>query len=150
MWNMPSQHCIHRREQSCLYSTCRSCYLQWLPSARMHSEGTVCLLLYISLLDCLLFVRLTKDMTYVLNGQWRSEISNGFLWNYSIAKLEREKANMQIHNGRLTTVWSIRVLCVPRRHQKMQRRACIASRMLSSSVVSPRQTLRETTSNSQS
>ena len=27
--------------------------------------------------------------------------------------------------------------------QKMQRRACIASRMLSSSVVSPRQTLRE-------
>ena len=42
-----------------------------------------------------------------------------------------------------TTVRSIRVLCVPRRHQKMQRRACIASRMLSSSVVSPRQTLRE-------
>ena len=35
--------------------------------------------------------------------------------------------------------------------EKMQRRACIASRMLSSSVVSPRQTLREqakTTSNS--
>ena len=29
------------------------------------------------------------------------------------------------------------------RNQKMQRRACIASRMLSSSVVSPRQTLRE-------
>ena len=31
------------------------------------------------------------------------------------------------------------------RHQKMQRRACIASRMLSSNVVSPRQTLRELT-----
>ena len=27
-------------------------------------------------------------------------MSNGFLWNCSVAKLEREKANMQIHNGR--------------------------------------------------
>ena len=44
---------------------------------------------------------------------------------------------MQIHNG----LPQIRVLCVLRRHQKMQRRACIASRMLSSSVVSPCQTL---------
>ena len=54
-----------------------------------------------------------------------------FLWNFSVAKLEREKANMQIHNGRdgLPRSDPIRV---PRRHQKMQRRACIASCMLSS------------------
>ena len=44
----------------------------------------------------------------LLNGKWRSEASNGFLWNCSVAKLECEKVNMQIHNGgRLTTVWSI-------------------------------------------
>ena len=53
--------------------------------------------------------------------------------------LKSQYANTQ-QTGWLTAVWSIRVLCEPRRHQKMQHRACIASRMLSSS---PRQTLRE-------
>ena len=57
----------------------------------------------------------------------------------------RARKSQYANTQRLTTVWSIRVLCVPRRHQKMQRRACIASRMLSSSVVSPRQTLRPKT-----
>ena len=52
---------------------------------------------------------------------------------------------MQIRNGRdglYRGLMDPRALR-PRRHQKIQRRACIASRMLSSSVVSPRQTLRE-------
>ena len=55
---------------------------------------------------------------------------------------KNQYANTQ-RTGRLTIVGSIRVLCVLRRHQKMQRRACIASCILSSSVVSPRQTPRE-------
>ena len=49
----------------------------------------------------------------------------------------RARKSQYANTQRLTTAWSICVLCVPRRHQKMQRRACIASRMLSSSVVSP-------------
>ena len=90
------------------------------------------------LLTSRVFVRLTKETTYLTGNEgqnFRTFFSEtALLQSY----IEREKANMQIQR-----VWSIRVLCVSRRHHKMQRRACIASRMLSSSVVSPRQTLRE-------
>ena len=119
-------------------------HLRSLPSACMRSEGTV--VGSVCVCVCVCYSTSSVCSSYkgydLLNGQWRSELSNGFLWNCSVAKLDREKANT-CRTGCLTTVWSIRVLCVPRSHKKMQRRACIASRMLSSRVVSPRQTLRE-------
>ena len=80
---------------------------------------------------------------YLLNGQWRSEQLCGSLWKCSVAKLEREKGNCKYATDGKAYHSLIYPLCVPRRRQKMQRRACIASRMLSCSVVSPRQTLRE-------
>ena len=46
-------------------------------------------------------VRSSHKGHHLLNGQWRSEISRFFLWKHSVAKLEREKANMQIHNSLL-------------------------------------------------
>ena len=74
----------------------------------MRSEGygtcvCVCVCLSVCLSSSSIFssVRSSHKGYHVLNGQWRSNISNGFLWKRSVAKLEREKANMQIHNGLL-------------------------------------------------
>ena len=53
------------------------------------SVCTVCLLLHISLLECLFVC--TNDTTYLINGQWRSEIMSGFLWKCSVAKLFRRR-----------------------------------------------------------
>ena len=50
---------------------------------------------------------------------------------------------MRDQRGMLARPDLIRLLCVPWRHKKPQRRACIDSRMLSTTVASPCQTLRE-------
>ena len=49
-----------------------------------------------------------------------------------------EEANMQISTGD-----RVRLLCASWRHKKWQRRACVDSRLLSTTVASPCQTLRE-------
>ena len=71
---------------------------EFLPSARMRSEGTVvgfvCLSVTINLTSRV-FVRLTKYTIY-LTGNEGQKICGVFC---SVAELQREKANMQIHNG---------------------------------------------------
>ena len=108
---------------------------------------SVCLLLYI-----FSSVRSSHKRYDLPNGQWRSELSNSFLWKCPVAKLERFHhctangssrhfiAAESAHAHRLNLV---RLLCVSWRHKKTQRRACIDSRILSTAVASPCKTLRE-------
>ena len=113
-------------------------YSSWVcPSVR----PCVCLLFYISPLECL-FVPETIPFT-----QRATKVRKYVGFSLKMLRCRARSRKSQYANtqrtGRLTAVWLIRVLCVPRRHQKMQRRrACITSRMLSRSVVSPRQTAR--------
>ena len=67
-----------------------------------------------------------------------------FSYNCCVQKLWREKReNKPICKLAQAYLHRVRLLCVPWRHKKSQRRASIDSRMLSTTVASPCQTLRE-------
>ena len=108
----------------------------------------VCVCLSVTLhLTSRVFVRLTKDTTYVTGNEGQDF---RFLWKCSVAKLERFQPNTGSRRcGKgacgymLIYLDRARLLCVSLGHKKSEWRACIDSRMLSTTVANPCQTLRE-------
>ena len=128
----PPGTCLGREHPVNIINPRRAC------AARVTVVGSVCLSVTLHLTSRMFF-RLTKDTTYLTGNEGQNFVR----FSLKLLRCKARARKSQYANTSANTQRFIRVLCVPRRHQKMQRRACIASRMLSSSVVSPRQTLRE-------
>ena len=96
---------------------------------------------------CFLQLRATRQRnsdTNMFIATLASFLKRPFWYNFCVLKLWHERqVNMPICKLAQAYLDRVRLLCVSWRHKKSQWRACIDSRMLSTTVASPCQTLRE-------
>ena len=84
------------------------------------------------------------NKTAIPTPHWLRFKKRRFSYNCCVRKLWREKQVKEpICKLAQAYLHRVRSLCVSWRHKKSQRRACIDSRLLSTTVASPCQTLRE-------